>query len=483
MPLPNTFAAASARGYGAFGFQTPSDPNFSSVSLLLPGNGTNGAQNNTFLDSSTNNLTITRNGNATQGSFSPFPLAANTAYSPAVNGGSSYFDGSGDFLGVANNAALDLNTTFTVEGWFYQPASGNGMFFARGGGAASWSLVDGHEYQAFVFSGLFYWQFNSGGSPVSITVAAPAAGAWHHFAAGYNGTTTRVWLNGSSIGTSTNGYSLPTTRNITRVGLSASSTEPLTGYVSSLRVVKGTDVYGVGNTSITVPTAPLTAITNTSLLLNFTNGAIYDAAAKNDLETVGNAQTSTAQSKWGGSSMYFDGTGDYLDAIDNTLTRLSGEDFTVEAWVYLTGNQPQFDGGIASYGATSTSVGWTIALTGSSAGGTLNRLVYGVNASASGGAPLYGVSGVPLNTWTHIAVTKFGTTVRFFINGNLDTSGTVTATPTVSSSYFFYVGTQAFDPTATTRQFAGYINDLRITKGVARYTSNFTPPTAPFPVR
>lgn len=178
--------------------------------------------------------------------------------------------------------------------------------------------------------------------------------------------------------------------------------------------------------------------------------------------------------------MYFDGSGDYLDATDNTLTRLSGEDFTVEAWVYLTGNQPQFDGGIASYGATSTSVGWTIALTGSSAGGTLNRLVYGVNASASGGAPLYGVSGVPLNTWTHIAVTKFGTTVRFFINGNLDTSGTVTATPTVSSSYFFYVGTQAFDPTATTRQFAGYIDDLRITKGIARYTSNFTPPTTAF---
>ena len=48
------------------------DSYFNLVSLLLPGNGTNGAQNNTFLDSSTNNFTVTRNGNTTQGTFSPF---------------------------------------------------------------------------------------------------------------------------------------------------------------------------------------------------------------------------------------------------------------------------------------------------------------------------------------------------------------------------------------------------------------------------
>ena len=48
------------------------DGYFNLVTLLLPGNGTNGAQNNTFLDSSTNNFTITRNGNTTQGTFTPF---------------------------------------------------------------------------------------------------------------------------------------------------------------------------------------------------------------------------------------------------------------------------------------------------------------------------------------------------------------------------------------------------------------------------
>jgi hypothetical protein len=52
------------------------DPFFNQTTLLLHGDGTNGAQNNTFLDSSTNNFTITRNGNTTQGTFSPFSLAA-----------------------------------------------------------------------------------------------------------------------------------------------------------------------------------------------------------------------------------------------------------------------------------------------------------------------------------------------------------------------------------------------------------------------
>jgi hypothetical protein len=162
MPLLGTRGVASARGYGLFG-RIPGDPFFSSTTLLLPGNGTNGAQNNTFLDSSTNNFTITRNGNTTQGTFSPFPPASGTAYSAAANGGSGYFDGSGDYLGVADSAALDLDTTFTLESWFYQPTAGDGTIFARGGGAASWSAVNGHEYQAIVFSGLFYWQFNSGG--------------------------------------------------------------------------------------------------------------------------------------------------------------------------------------------------------------------------------------------------------------------------------------------------------------------------------
>jgi hypothetical protein len=64
--------------------------------------------------------------------------------------------------------------------------------------------------------------------------------------------------------------------------------------------------------SFTPPTAPLTAVTNTQLLCNFTNAGILDNAMMNDLETVGNAQISTSVKKYGTGSMYFDGTGDWL---------------------------------------------------------------------------------------------------------------------------------------------------------------------------
>jgi hypothetical protein len=466
MPLLGTRGVASARGYGLFG-RIPGDPFFSSTTLLLPGNGTNGAQNNTFLDSSTNNFTITRNGNTTQGTFSPFPPASGTAYSAAANGGSGYFDGSGDYLGVADSAALDLDTTFTLESWFYQPTAGDGTIFARGGGAASWSAVNGHEYQAIVFSGLFYWQFNSGGGVVSITATAPAAGAWHHFAVGYNGTTTRVWLNGASVGTSTAAYTLPTTRNLTRVGYAASSEAIFTGYISGLRVVKGTDVYGVGNTSITVPTAPLTAITNTSLLLNFTNAGVLDATAKNDLETVGNAQISTAQSKWGGASIAFDGTGDYLSSQNVLTANFGSGPFTAELWIYFN-NASGTQYALSNY--QNSSIGWGLGIS----SGNFAFWATGDTPDISTSTP------AATGTWYHLAVSGQSGAIRLFLNGT-QIGSTFTGTPSLDSTLPLRVGDG--QGAASPLPLNGYIDDLRITKGVARYTANFTAPTAAFPLR
>ena len=101
------------------------DEFFNRVTLLLPGNGTNGAQNNTFLDSSTNNFTITRNGNTTQGTFSPF----------SQTGWGNYFDGTDDYLSVADNAVLRPGAgAFTLEAWIYRGASGAAhTIYAKGG--------------------------------------------------------------------------------------------------------------------------------------------------------------------------------------------------------------------------------------------------------------------------------------------------------------------------------------------------------------
>ncbi len=242
----------------------------------------------------------------------------------------------------------------------------------------------------------------------------------------------------------------------------------MNGYISNLRFVKGTDVYGVGNTSITVPTAPLTAITNTSLLLNFTNAGVLDATAKNNLETVGNAQISTAQSKWGGSSIAFDGTGDYLPSNPSTsnLYAFGTGDFTIEFWLRLgsvSGNQSLVD-----IRPTGTNGLYPLIYT------NTTSLIYYVNSATqiSGGT-------LSTNTWYHVAVSRSGTSTKMFLDGTQ-----IGSTYTDSNNYLAgtgapWVGTFR-DGTGALN---GYIDDLRITKGVARYTANFTAPTAAFPLR
>ena len=108
--------ALTAMIAAAFSGVTP-DPYFEYTTLLLPGNGTNGAQNNTFLDGSTNNFTITRNGNTTQGTFSPF----------SQTGWGNYFDGTNDYLTTPSNTAFTLGTgDFTIECWFNRTGANTG---------------------------------------------------------------------------------------------------------------------------------------------------------------------------------------------------------------------------------------------------------------------------------------------------------------------------------------------------------------------
>jgi hypothetical protein len=462
MPLLGTRGAASARGFGLFG-PIPGDPFFSSTTLLLPGNGTNGAQNNTFLDSSTNAFSITRNGNTTQGTFSPFPLASGTAYSAAANGGSGYFDGSGDYLSIADNAALDLGTgDFTIEGWVYFSTAGvdgDGLIskrddptFTSGAWRIAWDATN--------------QKINMNCAAETTTRATPVVSlsTWIHFAFVRSGTTLSCYASGTRGDQDASwGHDLNNTYSLL-IGANVTGSNLLTGYLSNVRIVKGTAVYS--GATYTVPTAPLTAITNTSLLLNFTNAGVLDATAKNDLETVGNAQISTAQSKWGGASIAFDGTGDWLLGRDNTNLQLGSGDFTIEGWVYLNATGVAY--GLASKGAAST--GWSVNVTSG------NKLQFSYTATA-----LTGATSLASGTWYHFAVVRNGSgtgNLRVYLNGTADATSAGAVTDNFNQTNVLYTGADRVGGSALN----GYIDDLRITKGVARYTANFTAPTAAFPL-
>jgi hypothetical protein len=178
---------------------------------------------------------------------------------------------------------------------------------------------------------------------------------------------------------------------------------------------------------------------------------------------VGNAQISTAQSKFGGSSMLFDGTGDYLYRANNPNVLGSG-DWTIEGWYYQAGGS-----GYRVFVSTRTAADGGVAAT--VFFGLFNNVLF-YDGSTSGGISIVGGTSISASTWNHVALVRYGSTVTMYLNGV--SQGTATDSNNKSNADL-WVGGQN-----TLYYLNGYIDDLRITKGIARYTSNFTPPTTAF---
>jgi hypothetical protein len=290
------------------------------------------------------------------------------------------------------------------------------------------------------------------------TGISAASRQWFHFAASRTSGTTSVYVNGvrtNNVSDSSN----TSTRSV--LIASSSGTYPFNGYINDVRVIKGSGIYS--GTTITVPTAPLTAVTNTKLLLNYTNGAIFDNAMMNDLETGGNAQISTSVVKYGTGSLAFDGTGDYLLSTGTQNATFGTGDFTIEMWLYSNTTSPSFQGVMDSRPSGGASANAFLIYMAS--GGTL---YYFSNSSN-----IVSYSSISTNTWTHVAITRSSSSLRLFINGTI--SGSAVSNTTNLTETQIIVGN-----TYDNFYLNGYIDDLRITKGYARYTANFTAPTATF---
>jgi hypothetical protein len=330
MQLSSISLAISRLLSGAGGLPPPpsTDPYFDYVTLLLNTTSTNGAQNNTFLDSSTNNFSITRNGDTTQGSFNP--------YMPSGYW-SGFFDGTGDFLSVASNAAFDIGSSdFTVECWFYSNS------FATGQGLISrYNFISVGAGWGLILNSATSIRFIRGNDILlDATVSAMAVGTWYHVAAVRNGSTLTTYLNGVQAAQATGISNFTDATTALQIGRTNTVTNDLNGYISNARVVKGTAVY---TTAFTPPTAPLTAITNTSLLClqdnrfkdNSTNAFAITVNGDTRISKFApfNPPASYSTASYGGSG-YFDGTGDYLDVANNAAFQFGAGDFTIEMFVY-----------------------------------------------------------------------------------------------------------------------------------------------------
>jgi len=216
-----------------------------------------------------------------------------------------------------------------------------------------------------------------------------------------------------------------------------------------------------------------------TVLLPFdgTNGATSTTDSSNSNHTVtfgGDAEISTAQSKFGGSSLSLDGNGDYVELPQST-NQLASLDFTVECWFRFNSGAGSNTMGIwGSYYTTPSGKGlW---MTHHPPQG--DQLYFQVHYGSSNWAYLNWNQGTRTalsnNTWYHAAVTRQGSTWRMFLNGSLEDSMTLNSNVTDSGSTT-RLGTVG---PSNANYLNGYIDDFRITKGLARYTSNFTPSTS-----
>lgn len=420
-------------------------------------------QSSTFIDNSTNNFTITAVDNPKPTTVNPFTLQYSlyNAYSPSTIGGSIYGDNDGDYVIIPGQGssfltpALGLGTTdFTVECWVY-PMNDNQVWlwdfrYSGGGSGQNRPMLSISLTQAIYYTG----------TTARITnTYSTRQYAWTHFAIVRRSGVTTMYINGVATGSTYSGsddFGSTNTLTIGSVGDSPGySTTELIGYISDVRVVRS----AVYPSNFVAPIAPLTNISNTAFLGNMSNFGIYDSSMDINFETFGNTKLSTVIKKYNSSSMYFDGTGDYLVGYSPTINlyALGTGNFTIETWFYVASTTNQCFVDFRT--STTAADGFFFGL---ASNGYIQ--VY-ANANI-----IYTAVSLSINTWYHVALVRSAGTMAVYING---TSVATTANSTNFTNGIYRVGSSI----DAAQNLNGYLDDLRITKGIARYTSNFTAPT------
>jgi len=454
--------------------------------VLIHGTGTNGST--TFTDDKTASRTA-----------SWMAAAGNAQISTAQSkfgGSSALFDGTRDSIFVASNVGpsgvpIALGTgQFTIECWVrFNTLAGTNQF--------SGGIIHSLNYWTlYVYNNKFYFG-RPGVANDLIQSTSIVTNTWYHVAVTRNSSNTiNLWVDGVSRASASN-FTSNFLADLQFIGFTHSVYTVMNGYIDELRISK-TARYTAG---FTPSASAFTSDANTLLLCHFdgSNGsksivddarpantktcvavgnvAISDAQSKftssprtaKTITASGNAQVSTAQSKFGGASALFDGNGDLISTVTSSDFSFGTGDFTIELWVYAT---------------ASPATGWTPIITlGSSGGGKEIRI--GQNMAGSGYGFLmpnatntsdlsYAVGTLSLNSWQHLALVRDGSNLKLYNNGTqVQSQGcgfNFTDTGGIKIAYGVYSGDGYY---------TGYVDEVRVSNK-ARYTTNFTAPTAAF---
>ena len=417
-------------------------------------------------DGSTNDLSFTFVGDTSTRRFGPYD---HKSYLRENHGGSVYIEnGNTNYLSLGSNNLRTLgNSDWTLEGWIYPMSSSQQKWMSCR------QSSDGYEFFIY-WDGK--WGFEGFGSnntsgQQNDAVVYPIR-QWYHLAYVNSTTDTKIYINGKLSHTYNNSFTWGASvdNNFGRAINTQEDAGP--GYVTDLRFTRS-QVY---TSDFTPPTAPLTAIANTELLTMRNRNNIMDVSS--GFRMTGTAGLQAAVTKFNTDTskyaLYMNGS-TYVDVppSNNAMYPLDlhANDFTIETWVYPTANSNNYPSFITSVS------GWSSGAYGHRFDNTGQGGKFSFHLNGVGDPFLSSSSTYSHDQWYHYALTREGNTWKMWINGTLQASGTS------SASYNLNYGGMRFGWAAwdgANGYFTGYIQDTRITKGLARYTSAFTPPTAEF---
>ncbi len=406
-------------------------------------------------DQSDSNHIVTVNGNP---QFS-------TAQSK-FGGSSMYFDGSGDYLTVPDDADWALGSIWTIDLWAYitTGVKVNYMVTQHQNTDNKWAF-------GVNASNKLTWNMKTGGTwstPEPVSTMSVPIGSWTHLAATNDGTNIRLFSDGTLFGTFST-RTLPDMSSLLKIGGGYDSWQ-YTGYIDELRITKGEARWITG---FTPPTSAYTSDANTKLLLHF-DGDVSDGA--HIITSNDNPQLSATTAKFDG-AMYFGGSasGDYLSIPDSDDWNFGSGDFTIDLWASLdSGLQHQFCRQSPAVGDNSNNIVWWV--------GTDKVISFLYSVSGSGWTTVTSTQAATFNynEWVHFAVVRDSSLLTFYINGNkLGDSINIGSAVFFNSTQLFTIGAGTSGGVFVSR-LKGFIDELRISKGIARWTSNFTPETGPY---
>ena len=421
-------------------------------------------------DQSSSQRDLTIAGSIECAEFGPYD---HVQYTKTDHIGSEEHDGTdGGGFSMPSSSKFGYGTgDFSIEMWYYHKGlsqSSNGLYYT-----GLWDQRTSTQNYTTSTPLILYdlndnveFHYDNG---VKINGYVLAKNQWHHIAVCRHSGYLKMYVNGMQVGSQVDASTVNFVTPASGWGIGYSPGDQggvysFNGNIGECRVVKGSSAY---TANFTPPTEPLTAIANTQLLIGGNRAKVWDEKSASNVSFDGNPTVNASVRKWAnGASLDVDRTDDrYHFYMRNGNVGLA--DFTVEGWFYFdtANHQGLFQLSGTTNGLQSSNYGQTIAVghTGS------NWQLYGGGTTHTNGASFTLSTG----QWYHVAAVRYNGTSKLYINGVENIS--FADTHDYNSQWVVLGGYYS-----TSYLMDGKIQDFRITKGLARYTSGFTPPSAEF---